>query len=429
MTPSTRPATAARRSPFDVAAVRARLPDPAPARCTASRSSISTTPPRRRSRGPCIDAIAPLLRRRTTPTSTAASTLLSERATAAYEGARAKVRALHQRRVESREIVFTRNATEGINLVAQRLGRRERRAGRRGAHHRRWSTTRTSCRGSCCASATGATLRVVPIDDRGELRHGRVRAAADAADEDRRGRRTSRTRSARSIRSREIVALAHARGVAGAGRRRAGGVPHAGRRAGARLRLLRRSPATSCTARPASACSTAARPLLEAMPPFQGGGDMIALGHLREDAPGTSCRTSSRPARRTSPARSGLGAAIDYVDGDRLRRRSRAHEADAARRTPPRALRAIPGVRLDRHGARTRRASLSFVMDGVHPHDIGTILDREGVAIRTGHHCAQPVMDRFGIPATARASFAMYNTRDDIDALVAALGRVRALLG
>ena len=79
--------------------------------------------------------------------------------------------------------------------------------------------------------------------------------------------------------------------------------------------------------------------------------------------------------------------------------------------------------------ARRKASVVSFVMDGIHPHDIGTIVDREGVAIRTGHHCAQPVMDRFGIPATARASFAMYNTIEDIDALVAALGRVRALLG
>ena len=88
------------------------------------------------------------------------------------------------------------------------------------------------------------------------------------------------------------------------------------------------------------------------------------------------------------------------------------------------ALQAIPGLRLI--GTAAKKASvLSFVIDGVHPHDIGTILDREGVAIRTGHHCAQPVMDRFGVPATARASLAVYNTRDDIDRLVAALHKVR----
>jgi cysteine desulfurase / selenocysteine lyase len=92
------------------------------------------------------------------------------------------------------------------------------------------------------------------------------------------------------------------------------------------------------------------------------------------------------------------------------------------------ALSAVPGLRLV--GTAKRKASVvSFVMDGIHPHDIGTIVDREGVALRTGHHCAQPVMDRFRIPATARASFAMYNTLEEIDALVAALDRVRALMG
>ena len=96
--------------------------------------------------------------------------------------------------------------------------------------------------------------------------------------------------------------------------------------------------------------------------------------------------------------------------------------------TAPLRLQDIPGLRLI--GTASRKASvLSFVMDGIHPHDIGTIVDREGVAIRTGHHCAQPVMDRLGIPATARASLAMYNTTEDLDALAMALERVRHLLG
>jgi cysteine desulfurase/selenocysteine lyase len=122
----------------------------------------------------------------------------------------------------------------------------------------------------------------------------------------------------------------------------------------------------------------------------------------------------------------GLGAAIDYVRGvgfDALEPHETALVAHATA-----ALGTVAGVRII--GTARRKASVvSFVMDGIHPHDIGTIVDREGVAIRTGHHCAQPVMDRFGIPATARASFAMYNTMDEVDALVAALGRARALLG
>jgi cysteine desulfurase/selenocysteine lyase len=120
----------------------------------------------------------------------------------------------------------------------------------------------------------------------------------------------------------------------------------------------------------------------------------------------------------------GLGAALDYINGIGFADIAR-HERDLLE-YGTRALESIDGVRII--GTAPRKASiLSFVMDGVHPHDIGTIVDRQGVAIRTGHHCAQPVMDRFGVPATARASIAIYNTTADIDALVEALGRVREL--
>ena len=122
----------------------------------------------------------------------------------------------------------------------------------------------------------------------------------------------------------------------------------------------------------------------------------------------------------------GVGAAIDYVQSvgfDAIA----AHESALLLQATA-AVEAVPGVRVV--GTARRKASvLSFVMDGIHPHDIGTVVDREGVAIRTGHHCAQPVMDRFCIPATARASFAMYNTMDDVHALAAALTRAQALLG
>ena len=122
----------------------------------------------------------------------------------------------------------------------------------------------------------------------------------------------------------------------------------------------------------------------------------------------------------------GLGAAIDYLREIGFEA-IRPHE-DALLKYGTAQLQTVPGLRLI-GTARQKASVLSFVMDGIHPHDIGTIVDREGVAIRTGHHCAQPVMDRLGITATARASLAMYNTKEDIDALVAALGRVRALLG
>jgi cysteine desulfurase/selenocysteine lyase len=117
-----------------------------------------------------------------------------------------------------------------------------------------------------------------------------------------------------------------------------------------------------------------------------------------------------------------LGVAIDYIQSIGLAQIAEHEQALLAYGTE--ALSAVDGLRLI--GTARRKASiLSFVLEGVHPHDIGTIVDREGVAIRTGHHCAQPVMDRFGVPATARASLAMYNTREEIDTLVRALGRVK----
>ena len=162
--------------------------------------------------------------------------------------------------------------------------------------------------------------------------------------------------------------------------------------------------------------------LLDAMPPFLGGGDMIRSvtfekSHLERAA--VQVRGRDAGHRRGDRARRGDRLRPVASASTRSPRTSR-----RCSRTATAALTAVAGVRLI--GTARRKASvLSFVIDGVHPHDIGTIVDREGVAIRTGHHCAQPVMDRFGMPATARASFAMYNTRDEIDALVRALGRVK----
>ncbi|HZD93835.1 MAG TPA: aminotransferase class V-fold PLP-dependent enzyme, partial [Candidatus Sulfotelmatobacter sp.] len=122
----------------------------------------------------------------------------------------------------------------------------------------------------------------------------------------------------------------------------------------------------------------------------------------------------------------GLGAAIEYLNGLGLEQ-IEAHEADLLAYATS-AVAAIPGVRVI-GTAREKAGVLSFVMDEAHPHDIGTILDREGIAVRTGHHCAQPVMQRFNIPATARASFGLYNTREEVDALVAGINKVREVMG
>jgi cysteine desulfurase/selenocysteine lyase len=165
--------------------------------------------------------------------------------------------------------------------------------------------------------------------------------------------------------------------------------------------------------------------LLEAMPPFLGGGDMIASVTF-EKSTWNELPYKFEAGTPHIEGAIGLGAAIDYLQSIGLEAAS-AHERGLLA-YGTRILESIPGVRLI--GTARRKASiLSFVMENIHPHDIGTIVDREGVAIRTGHHCAQPVMQRFGIPATARASLAMYNTREELDALGAALRKVHEVFG
>ncbi len=160
--------------------------------------------------------------------------------------------------------------------------------------------------------------------------------------------------------------------------------------------------------------------LLEAMPPWQGGGDMIASVTFEK----TTYNVIPYKFEAGTPHIAGvigLGAAIDYVQRVGLDRIAAWEASLLAHGTP--LLESIPGVRLV-GTAPDKAGVLSFVLDGVHAHDVGTILDQEGIAIRTGHHCAQPVMDRFGIPATARASIAFYNTHEELDALAAGLRKV-----
>ena len=157
--------------------------------------------------------------------------------------------------------------------------------------------------------------------------------------------------------------------------------------------------------------------LLEAMPPFMGGGDMISSVTF-ERSTWNALPYKFEAGTPDIAGVVGLHAALDYIDAIGLDRIASHERGLLAYGTQM--LEAVPGVRLI--GTAPEKASiLSFVMEGVHPHDIGTIVDREGIAIRTGHHCAQPVMERFGVPATARASLAMYNTREELDALGRAL--------
>jgi cysteine desulfurase/selenocysteine lyase len=165
----------------------------------------------------------------------------------------------------------------------------------------------------------------------------------------------------------------------------------------------------------------AKRAILDAMPPYQGGGEMIKSVTF-EKTTYASIPMRFEAGTPNIEGAVGLGAAVDYLhqlDWEAVAR----HEAGLLVYATE-ALMAVPGLRII--GTAANKVSVvSFVLDGAHPHDVGTILDQEGVAIRTGHHCTQPVMDFFGVPATARASMALYNTRDDIDRLVAALHRVR----
>ena len=217
---------------------------------------------------------------------------------------------------------------------------------------------------------------------------------------------------------RRMIELAHAQGavvlVDGAQ-----AAPHlADRRARARLRLLRPLRPQALRAHRASACSTARQALLEAMPPYQGGGDMI-LSVTFEKTTYNELPYKFEAGTPEHRGRDRLRGGPRLRDRDRPRphRRPRARPA---RRTRPSGCSEVPGLRII-GTAPDKAAVVSFVLEGVHPHDIGTVLDYEGVAVRTGHHCAQPVMDRFGLPATARASMAVYNTRDEIDVLVRGL--------
>jgi cysteine desulfurase/selenocysteine lyase len=159
------------------------------------------------------------------------------------------------------------------------------------------------------------------------------------------------------------------------------------------------------------------------MPPFLGGGDMIRSVTF-EKSTWNELPYKFEAGTPDIAGAVGLGAALDYINSVGLPAIAEHERGLLAYGTE--ALQDVPGVRLI-GTARQKASILSFVMEGVHPHDIGTIVDQEGVAIRTGHHCAQPVMERFGVPATARASLAMYNTRQDLDALIGSLRRIHAV--
>ncbi|MBA3892320.1 MAG: cysteine desulfurase [Gemmatimonadales bacterium] len=346
---------------------------------------------------------------------------LSERATAAFDVAREKVARFLGAGSPS-EIVFTRGTTEAINLVAQSWGRTSLRPGdevlvTEMEHHANLVPWQVVC------EQTGAAFRAVPITDRGELN-------LDAFDR----LLTDRTR---------LFAVGHVSNALGT----MNPVRELAVRARARGALVLVDGAQSAPHFPIDvaelgcdffACSGhklfgptgigvlyGRKAILDEMPPWQTGGDMVERVTLEGS---TWAPPPARFEAGTPPIAEviGLAAAIDYVE--RVGLDVIGHREGELLGRATELVRAIPGVRLV-GTAREKAAVLSFVLDGVHPHDVGTVLDDEGVAVRAGHHCAQPVMRRFGVPATVRASFAFYNTADEIDALVRGVERARAVFG
>ena len=346
---------------------------------------------------------------------------LSQNATQAYEGARGKVAAFLNA-AEPAEIIFTRNATEGINLVAQTFGRWQVGEGddvviSTMEHHSNIVPWQMLC------EEKGARLRVVPITDAGELMLDELAALLGP-----RTKLVSIVHMSNSLGTinpvRQVVELAHAQGIpvlidgSQAAYHRAVDV----QAIGCDFYVVTGHKLYGPTG---IGALYGQRRWLEAMPPYQGGGDMISSVTFER----TTYNKVPHKFEAGTPhiaGAIGLGAAVDFI-------RSVGFEAIAGheRRLLDYAtdrLSAVPGLRLI-GTAREKVSILSFVLDGVHAHDIGTIVDTEGVAIRTGHHCTQPVMARFNVPATARASLAMYNTVEEIDQLVTALTKVREIFG
>ena len=344
---------------------------------------------------------------------------LSEVATEAHDVARGKVRAFLNA-ASTREIVFTRNSTEGINLVAHAFGRWRVGAGDEVVitameHHSNIVPWQLLC------EERSAQLRVAPIDDSGALILERLEALLTP-----RTRILSVTHMSNALGTvnpiATIVRMAHARGIP---------VLVDGSQAAYHMPVDVR--ALDCDFYVATGHKLygptgigvlyGREALLEEMPPFLGGGDMIRSVTF-EKSTWNELPYKFEAGTPDIAGAIGLGAALDYISAVGLESIA-AHERDLLDYGTA-ALLEVPGLRLI--GTAPHKASiLSFVVEGVHPHDIGTIVDQDGVAIRTGHHCAQPVMERFCVPATARASLAMYHTRRDIDALVGALHRVHAV--
>jgi cysteine desulfurase / selenocysteine lyase len=346
---------------------------------------------------------------------------LSETATAAYEAAREKVREFINAGSD-KEIIFVRGTTEAINLVAQSYGRTFFRSGDEiivsaMEHHSNIVPWQMVC------EQVGARLRVIPINHDGEIvveEYGRLL--------NERTKLVAVTHVSNALGSvapvKEIVEAAHRRGVP---------VLLDGAQAVPHLKIDVQDLGCDFYAfsghkmfGPTGIGVLYGRSdLLEKMPPYQGGGDMISLVTFEK----THYNVLPYKFEAGTPHIAGvigLGAAIDYLQGLDWGQVV-AHEHELLNYATQ-ALGSIPAVKII-GTAKHKAGVLSFVLDHVHAHDVGTVLDQEGVAVRAGHHCAMPVMQRFGVPATTRASFAFYNTLEEIDVLVNAIQRVLKVFG
>ncbi len=344
---------------------------------------------------------------------------LSQRSTAAYEETRAKAKKFINSRTKN-ELIFVRGATEGVNLVSSTWGRRNVREGDEIVisaleHHSNIVPWQMLC------EEKGAKLRVIPMNDRGELLLDEYEKLLNP-----RTRMVAFCHVSNALGTinpaQEIIEMAH----------RAGALTLVdGAQAAPHMKVdVQALDADFYTFSGHKVCGPTGigilygkTKLLNAMPPYQGGGDMIRTVTFEK----TTYNDLPYKFEAGTPNIAGgigLGAALDYLTHIGLDKIA-AYEHDLLMYGTE-ALSRIPGLRII-GTAREKAAVLSFVMEGIHPHDIGTVLDRQGIAVRTGHHCAQPVMDAFHIPATTRASLAFYNTASEIDALAAGLLKVKEI--
>ena len=346
---------------------------------------------------------------------------LSQAATSAYEGARERVRRFLNAR-STREIVFVRGTTEAINLVAQAWARPRLKPGDEILitaleHHANIVPWQMVC------EQTGCSLRVAPIDRRGEVLYEELEKLLSP-----RTRLVAIAHVSNALGTvlpvQRVVAAAHARGavvlVDGAQ-----AVPHSRVDVQALGVDFYAFSSHKLYGPTGIGVLYGREELLEAMPPWQGGGEMIRTVAFDK----TTYNELPWKFEAGTPNISGavgLGAALDYLEGLGVEAVA-AHEARLLTLASSELAR-VPGITLIGTAAH-KAAVVSFTLEGVHAHDLGTILDTEGVAVRTGHHCAMPVMTFFGIPATARASFGCYNTEDDVARLISAIGKARKVFG